>query len=424
VPLSDTVFKKTKLGNGIRVLTEKHTNTRCTVAGFWLDRGTRDEAPDIMGVSHLIEHLVFKGTKKLTALEISQCMEAVGGELNAFTSKEHTCFHATTLKEDFELSLDVLSQLFNEAVFNEGDFEKERNVVVQELLMAKDDIEDSVFEAYFEKAFGKHPLGWPILGNEKSLSTMACEQVKTWYKTNYKAGNLVISAVGNLEHEQVVAMVERYLGHLPAERVEFDRQPAKMGVWRESTKRKSEQVHIVLGFPTISYGDKDRFPAYLVNACLGGGMTSRLYQKIREEKGWAYSVFSMLNTFTDSGVLLIYAATDKKLYQKVVEAVIEEINNLKENKMELKELDFYRKQVRGQLLIASEDIENRMNSLAVNEMVFGEYRSVDSVISEIESVSLQDVSNYIDKWVDLNKMNIYLMGDTPTEKTKKWLEAL
>lgn len=417
-------FKKTQLKNGIRVLTEKHTNTQCTVAGFWLDRGTRDENTKMMGVSHLLEHLVFKGTKKLSALEISQCMEAVGGELNAFTSKEHTCFHATTLKEDFELSLDVLSQLFNEAVFNADDFVKERNVVLQELLMAKDDIEDSVFEAYFEKAFGSHPLGWPILGMTKTLVSMTAKQVEAYYKKNYKPGNLIISAVGNVEHEQVVKLVERYLGHLPPERIEFKRKAAKMTSWREVTTRDSEQVHIVLGLPTISYGNNERFAAYLVNACLGGGMTSRLYQKIREDKGWAYSVFSMLNTFTDSGVHLVYAATDKKLYKQVLEAILEELETMKKTKLTVQELDFYRKQVRGQLLIASEDIENRMNSLAVNEMVFGEYRSVDSVIKEIEDVTLEDVEKYIDKWVNLKKMNIYLMGDVPKAKTKKWLEGL
>lgn len=406
------------------MLTERHTNTRCAVAGFWLERGTRDETPSMTGVFHLIEHLVFKGTKKLTALEIAKCMEAVGGELNAFTSKEHTCFHATALKEDFEMSLDVLSQLYNEAVFSEDDFDKERNVVLQELLMAKDDIEDSVFEAYFAKAFGNHPLGWPILGTEKTLTAMTTKQVKAWYEKNYKAGNLIVSAVGDVDHDQVVALVERYLGHLPKERVEFKRKPAKFGVWREAQARESEQVHIVLGLPTISYADKYRFAAYLVNACLGGSMTSRLYQKIREEKGWAYSVFSMLNTFTDSGVQLVYAATDKKLYEKVTEALIEEIELLKKNRIPQEELDFYRKQVRGQLLIAAEDIENRMNSLAINEMVFGEYRAVDDVIREIEAVSLADVNRYIDKWIDLKKMNIYLLGDISKGKTKKWLEGL
>lgn len=420
----NVIFKKTQLKNGIRVLTERHTNTRCAVTGFWLDRGTRDETPSMAGVFHLIEHLVFKGTKKLNALEIAKVLEAVGGDLNAFTSKEHTCFHATSLKEDFEMSLDVLSQLYNEAVFSEVDFDKERNVVIQELLMAKDDIEDSVFEAYYAKAFGRHALGWPILGTEKTLKSMTTKQVKSWYQKNYRAGNLIVSAVGDVDHEDVVALVERYLGHLPADRIEFKRKPAKLGVWREAQNRDSEQVHIVLGLPTIAYADNDRFAAYLVNACLGGSMTSRLYQKIREDKGWAYSVFSMLNTFTDSGVQLVYAATDKKLYQKVTEALIEEISLLKSARIPQEEIDFYRKQVRGQLLIAAEDIENRMNSLAVNEMVFGEYRSVDQVIEDIEAVSMADVNRYIDKWIDLKKMNIYLLGDISKAKTKKWLEGL
>lgn len=422
--MSKAQFKKTVLKNGIRILTESHKSTRCVVVGFWLDRGTRDEAAEYVGVSHLIEHLVFKGTKKFSALQIAQKIEAVGGEINAFTAKEHTCFHATTLKEDLELSIQILSQLFNEAVFDPTEFEKEKNVVLQELYMSRDDIEDSVFDDYFAKAFPKDSIGWPILGTEESLKNITVQDVLSWYKKNYLAGNLIVSVAGNVHHEKVVKLVEKYLGKMPAAKQEVVRSSKGLQRLSDAKKRESEQVHIVLGTPSLPYGSPRRFEAFMVNACLGGGMTSRLYQKIREDKGWAYSIFSMLNTYTDFGLQIFYAATDKKLYQKLVEELLKEIRTFHTEKIKQKELDFYRRQVEGQLLIASEDVESRMISLATNEMVFGKYRSVDSVIREMESVKLKHVNNYIDEFLDLKTMSLYLMGAVNESKDRQWMEGL
>jgi predicted Zn-dependent peptidase len=422
--MSKAQFKKTVLKNGIRILTESHKSTRCVVVGFWLDRGTRDESAEYVGVSHLIEHLVFKGTKKFSALQIAQKIEAVGGEINAFTAKEHTCFHATTLKEDLELSIQILSQLFNEAVFDATDFEKEKNVVLQELYMSRDDIEDSVFDEYFAKAFPNDSIGWPILGTEESLKNITVQDVLSWYKKNYLAGNLIVSVAGHVSHDKVVQLVEKYLGKMPATKKEFVRSSKGLQSLGDAKKRESEQVHIVLGTPSLPYGSTRRFEAYMVNACLGGGMTSRLYQKIREDKGWAYSIFSMLNTYTDFGLQIFYAATDKKLYQKLVEELLKEIRTFHSEKIKQKELDFYRRQVEGQLLIASEDVESRMISLATNEMVFGKYRSVESVIEEMESVKLKQVNNYIDEFLDLKTMSLYLMGAVNENKDKKWMEGL
>lgn len=422
--MSKPEFQKTTLKNGIRVLTESHDSTHCVVVGFWLDRGTRDENEDIVGVSHLIEHLVFKGTQKYSALEIAKNIEAAGGEINAFTSKEHTCFHTTTLKDDLELSIDILSQLFCHATFEASEFEKEKNVVIQELYMSRDDIEDSVFESYFAKAFRKHPLSWPILGTEKTLKSMSRKDVVSWYSKNYLAGNLIISVAGNTNHEHVVRLIEKYLGHLPAKEKKLKRKKSTLQALSASKYRDTEQVHIVMGSPSLPYDSDRRFEAFLVNASLGGGMTSRLYQKIREEKGWAYSIFSMLNTYTDFGIQLFYAATDKKLYQKLVEEMLSEIRHFHQNKMNQSEIDFYRRQVKGQLLIASEDIESRMSSLAVNEMVYGHYRSVDSVIAEMEKISLKGVNNYIDEYLGMEDLSLFLLGAVQENKDKKWMKGL
>lgn len=422
--MSKAAFKKTVLKNGIRILTESHKSTRCAVVGFWLDRGTRDEDPQYVGVSHLIEHLVFKGTKKFSALQIAQKIEAVGGELNAFTAKEHTCFHATTLKEDLELSIQILSQLFNYALFDEAEFEKEKNVVLQELYMSRDDIEDSVFDEYFAKAFPQDSIGWPILGTEESLKNITQKDVLNWYKKNYLSGNLIVSVTGNVEHSKVVKLVEKYLGHMPEQKHNVTRQSQGLQPLLDVKKRESEQVHIVLGAPSLPYGSDRRFEGFMVNACLGGGMTSRLYQKIREDKGWAYSIFSMLNTYTDFGIQIFYAATNKKLYHGLVEELLKEIRSFHQTKMKQKELDFYRRQVEGQLLIASEDIESRMISLATNEMVFGKYRSVESVIKEMESIKLRDVNEYVDEFLNLKTKSLYLMGAVNESKDRQWMEGL
>lgn len=417
-------FKKTVLKNGVRILTESHVGTRCVVVGFWLDRGARDEDAKMMGVSHLIEHMVFKGTKKLSTFQIAQKIEAVGGEINAFTTKEHTCFHTTTLAEDFEMSMDILSQLFHDAIFDTSEYEKEKSVVMQELMMSKDDIEDSVFDDYFLKAFPKSPIGWPIIGTEKTLSKMTAKDVVKWYKENYLAGNLIISIAGAVDHETAVRYAEKYIGHLPKAKIAPVRKAPPFKPMKAATFRKSEQVHIVLGLPSIPYDAKNRFDSFLVNACMGGGMTSRLYQNIREDKGWAYSVFSMLNTYTDFGIQLIYASTEKKLYQKVVEELITELEFLRKHKLKQDELDFYMKQVRGQLLISAEDVESRMTSLAVNEMTFGEYRSVDSVISEMDGVTLKRVNQYIDDYINMDVLNLFLLGSIDEDKTKKWMKSL
>lgn len=423
--MAKPVFQKTVLQNGVRVLSETHPDTRCVEVGFWIDRGTRDETDSVQGVAHLLEHLVFKGTKKLNTLEIAQKIEAVGGEINAFTTKEHTCYHTSTLAEDFDLSMDVLSQLVSQAILADQEYEKEKIVVLQEILMAKDDIEDRVFDSYFEKAYPDHPLGWMILGTEESIQNLKREEVYQWYKSTYLPENLIISVAGNVNHDKVVAAAEKYLGFMSKGKHSGRRREPSWKPWKHVDAQKNcEQVHVLMGFPGAEYGASDRFDAYILNTLLGGGMTSKLYQKIREENGWAYSVFSMLNTYTDCGAHLLYAATDDQLYTEVTEAFYSEINKVIKNKISKEELEYYRKQAKGQIIIASEDIESRMTSLAVNEMVFGEYKPVDSVINELDRVSVDSVNTYIDKWIRLDQAQCFIFGDLDASKTQSWLEKL
>lgn len=406
------------------MLTESRESTQCAVVGFWLETGSRDEPVALQGVSHLIEHLVFKGTKSFSAFDIAYKLEAVGGEINAFTAKEHVCFHTTTLKEDLELSIKVLSELMSSALFDDDAVEKEKKVVLQEILMSKDDIEDSVFENFFLKAFTKNPLGTNILGTNKSVSAVTRKQIVEWYKNMYVPNNIIVSVTGNVEHKKVVDLIEKHLGSQKKKAIKTNRKAPKFPHIRDFEVRDSEQVHAILSLPTVPFGSDRRFEAFIVNSCLGGGMTSKLFQNIREEKGWVYSIFSMLNTYTDFGVQMVYAATESGLYKKVIEETLKEIRKMKKNKLTAHDLDFFRKQVRGQLLMAGEDLESRMHSLALNEMVYGEYRPIRSVIDEMKRVKLSGVNDYIDTYFDEEQMSVYLLGNVKEKEATKWLGGL
>lgn len=432
--LTKSKYKKSVLSNGVRVITEDHSDARGVSCGFWITTGTRFEDKKVQGVSHFIEHLVFKRTKNRTAYEIARDMEAVGGDLNAFTSRESTCFHTHSLKEDLELSIDILTDLVGRAQFDAVDFEKEKQVVLQEIHMSADQLEDAVFDVYFQKAYGGHPLGWPILGTAKSIQSMKRAYVEKYYREKYTPENLIVSVAGRVDHDQLVRILEKKLSFAGEHRKST---PSKLAVSHKKTmrglksiepsfldresyvepksfhdiiKKPNEQVHILMGLPAAGFKDKLRFDGFIVNSLLGGGMTSRLYQTIREEQGLAYAIYSHLSTFTDSGLMLIYAGTEPKNVKKVIETAQREVERIRKEGMSKADLDLYKTQVKGQILLGADDIENRMNSLGVNEMVFGEYRSVDDIIDEIDRVNLETVHAYIEKFVRPDDSGLLLMG--------------
>ena len=417
-------FRKTTLENGVRVLTEHHPYTRATCAGIYACLGTRDEPEDLEGAAHFLEHIVFKGTKKRSAYDIAKELEAVGGELNAFTSRETTCYHATSLKEDLSMSLDVLLDIVSQAQFSKEDVEKEREVILQEIDMSMDLLEDYIFDLYFEWAYKGHNLGRNILGTEKSLEGISRKKLMDFYKNRYAGENLIVSVAGDVDHDQVVEQVQKVLKGKLKSNLKNKRRKPQQRSFREIIKKSSEQVHLLVGLPSSSFREKHRFEAYIVNSLLGGGMTSRLYQKVREKRGLAYSVYSYLHSFTDSGLLMIYAGTSEKNLKKVTDIVYKEMKSLKEKGVSKSQLKQFKKQVEGGILLGADDIENRMNSIAVNEMVFGKYRSVDSVVAEIEEISLDSIREYLDKYFDFNKIGALVIGDVDESKTKELLDSL
>jgi len=416
-------FKKSTLSNGVRVVSEYHPHSKSVALGVWVLTGTRDEDPEEIGISHFVEHLVFKGTKKRNAYQIARSLESLGGELNAYTTREQTTYHCTVLKEDWKIGLEVLSDLVCNMKISKKDFELEKKVVLQEIQMSDDSPEEIIYDYLFEHCYANHPLGRQILGKSDTLSKMTQKKVYDFYKKFYQGSNLIVSAAGPLEHDALVIEAQKMFRTRKTFAVPNVRRAPRWKAARKFYDDDSEQVHILLALPATSFHDKYRFEAFIVNSLLGGGMTSKLYQAVREKQGLAYSVFSSLNTQVDCGNITIYAGTDPTKVKRVISIIKDELLKIKKDGIKKSDLDLFKTQVRGQLLMGSDDIENRMTSLGVNEMIFADYRSVEKVIQEVEAVSEKSIKMYLKEHFDLEKMAVILMGPQ-VSKMKPWVNAI
>jgi len=417
-----TQFKKTILSNGVRVVSEQHGSSKSVSIGVWVLTGTRDENETDIGLSHFVEHLVFKGTKTRSAYQIVKSLESLGGDLNAYTTRENTTYHCLVLKEDWKIGLEVLSDLVCNMTLFKKDFELEKKVILQEIAMSDDTPEDIIYDYLYEHSYKNHPLGRQILGQSQTIEKMTQKKVYEFYKKFYQGSNLIVSAAGPISHDELVIQAEKMF----KTRKKFIKQAVRHApVWKKCRKiydkEDMEQSHILLGIPSASFNDKYRFEAFIINSLLGGGMTSKLYQAVREKQGLAYTVFSGLNTQTDSGNITIYAGTDSKKVKKVISIIADELLKIKNMGIKKSDLDLFKTQVRGQLLMGSDDVENRMTSLGVNEMIFEEYRSVDRVIEQIEKVTYESIHLYIKNYFDLKKISIILMG-SDLGSLKSWIE--
>lgn len=414
-------FKKTILPNGVRVVSEQHDHSKSVSLGIWVLTGTRDEDEQDIGLSHFVEHLVFKGTKTRNAYQIAKSLESLGGDLNAYTTREYTNYHCLVLKEDWKIGLEVLADLVCNMKLAKKDFELEKKVILQEIAMSDDTPEDMIYDYLFEHAYGNHPLGRQILGKSQTIEKMTQKRVFDFYRKFYQGSNLIVSAAGPVNHDELVIQAQKMFKTRKKFKLPNMRRAP---IWKAARKiydKEMEQAHLLISFPATSFNDKYRFEAFIVNSLLGGGMTSRLYQAVREKQGLAYTVFSSLNTQVDCGNISIYAGTDAKKIKRVINIIADELYKLKRQGLKKSDLDLFKTQVRGQLLMGSDDVENRMTSLGVNEMVFEDYRSVENVIKEVEKVSAESVKYYLKNHFDLNKMSIILMG--PGMKSHKtWIE--
>lgn len=384
---------RTTLPSGLRIVTEEVSTVRSVAFGIWANVGSRDESPSVAGASHFLEHLLFKGTTTRSALDISAAIDAVGGEMNAFTGKEYTCFYARVIDSDFSIAAEVICDMIKDSLVRSEDVDSERTVVLEEIAMRDDDPSDLVHDLFAETLYGDTPVGRPILGTVDSITNMSRKQVNDYYKKKYLPENLVIAVAGNINHERVVERVSKLLG-------EFLDSSAKPAALRPTTKirakgkgeigliyRKSEQANILLGFPSIDRSDERRFALSVLTSALGGGMSSRLFQEVREKRGLAYSVYASMQQFAGSGILSLYAGCNPDKATEVTSIFRHVLSDLITSGLSDEELERAKGQVAGSMVLGQEDTGSRMVRIGKSELVYGEIKSMDEILSNVRTVN-------------------------------------
>ena len=372
---------------------------RSVALGVWVGVGSRDEAPSLAGASHYLEHLLFKGTKRRDAMAISSAIEAVGGEINAFTAKEYTCYYARVLDDDLPLAIDVLADLVTSSVVTSADVESERGVILEEIAMHDDEPGDAVHDLFAGAYYGDTPLGRPVLGTVESIQALSRTAVHGYYRRRYQARNLVITAAGNVDHAPLVRQVRRAFEAADAlgDGTEAPSAPRVGGRPSHTfpgvalATRPTEQAHLVLGVPGLARTDDRRFALGVLNAALGGGMSSRLFQEVREKRGLAYSVYSFSAQYADSGFLGIYAGCNPKKVEDVLGLCREQMHEVAEHGIDAEELRRGKGQMRGGLVLGLEDTGSRMSRLGKAALVYDELMGVGEVLARIDAVTMEDV---------------------------------
>ena len=391
--------RKTALPSGLRIVTEEIPGVRSAAYGIWVNVGSRDESPKVAGASHFLEHLLFKGTKTRSALDISSSIEAVGGEMNAFTSKEYTCFYARVIDTDLPMAIDVISDLITSSVGREEDVEAERKVVLEEISMRDDDPSDLVHELFGETFYGDTPLGRPILGTVDSIKSLSRNTIFNYYKKRYLPQDIVVAVAGNIKHQKVVDQVIKAMSRdnfLDNPKTDFKLRPNTL-VRRAQKQnvgllnRKTEQAHLFLGMPGVARDDERRFAMGVMSAALGGGMSSRLFQEIREKRGLAYSVYSYAQQFAGSGFIGFYAGCNPSKATEVVSIIRDVLHDVANNGLTHEELRRAQGAVRGALVLSQEDTGSRMSRIGKSELVYGQIMSFDEILKAVADVSSADI---------------------------------
>ncbi len=393
------LVRRTVLPGGVRVVTEAVPAMRSVAVGLWVGVGSRDEGPSLAGASHYLEHLLFKGTRRRSALQISAAIDAVGGEMNAFTSKEYTCFYVRALDTDLPVAVDVLTDAVTSSLVRSADVAAERGVILEEIAMHDDDPTDVVHDVFAATVLGDGPLGRPVLGTVESIEAITRDQVHGYYQRRYRPDNLVIAAAGNLEHAQVVALVRKALagtGFLDgAGQPRPPRAPRATTATRRGVRalrRPSEQANLVLGGLGLARTDERRFALGVLNAALGGGMSSRLFQEVRERRGLAYSVYSYTAQYADAGLFGVYVGCQPSKVDEVLDICRDALAGVLAEGVSEEEVERGKGQLRGALVLGLEDTGSRMSRLGKSELVYGELLSVEEILTRISALSVEDVA--------------------------------
>lgn len=404
-------IETTTLANGIRVITEAMPHVRSVSVGIWIDSGSRSETPEQNGLSHFIEHMLFKGTTRRSAEDIARSVDSIGGNLDAFTAKELVCFNTKVLDQHLSLAFDVLTDLVLNPLFRDEDIDKEKGVILEEIKMEADSPDYLVHEIFSSNFWKDHSLGKPILGTPQTVKRFGQEMVRNFYSAAYTPANLIVTAAGNLTHEGLVKLAREHLEGLPpAAPTPPDEPPATHARIALRNKKSLEQVHLCLGVPSYPLPHQERFACYVLNTLLGGGMSSRLFQNIRERQGLAYAVFSELNPYRDTGCLSIYAGTSLESARKVVQSIIKEFRDLKEQPVGEEELRRAKDHLKGSLMLGLESTASRMSNLARQEMYFGRFFTLDELVESIEAVAADDVQRIAQTFFDARQIALTVLG--------------
>jgi predicted Zn-dependent peptidase len=409
VAVDPDAIRASSLDNGIRLVTERMPDVRSVALGFWVDVGSRDEASELAGVSHFLEHLLFKGTEQRTARQIAESVEAVGGEMNAFTTKEYTAFYTRLLDEDVDLGLDILCDILSSPAFRPDEVEAERQVILEEILMHEDEPSELVHDLFTEALFPHHPIGREVLGTAESISALSRDAIAGHFLAHYRPPNLILAGAGNLHHDELAAGIERRMSPAPGQR------PSRGGLELSPPRRQvvstrpTEQANVVVGMRALSRRDDDRFALSVLNQVLGGGMSSRLFQEIREQRGLVYAVYSYRSAYLESGALAVYAGTAPSRTEEVLQLIGDELDRLLQDGVTDHELALAKGHLKGSLALALEDSGGRMNRIGRSELVHGEVLSVSELVERTEAVTLDDVRRVAERVLG-NERVVALVG--------------
>jgi predicted Zn-dependent peptidase len=416
----DGEFQKSTLPNGIRLVTERIPHVRSVAVGVWVDTGSRHEPLVRSGVSHFIEHLVFKGTETRTAEEVAKTVDSVGGQMDAFTTKEHTCFYVTVLDQHLPLAADLLSDILLHPLFAPDDIDRERSVVLQEFRMVEDTPDDLIHDLFAERVWAGHPLGRPILGDKQIILGLDREAILAHFLAEYCPARITVAAAGHLQHAELADLLAKYFRDFQRAGATRNGGPPPDLVPRvELIDKPLEQVHFVLGGPGLRQDASERYVLYLLNTIVGGSMSSRLFQEVRERQGLVYSIYSGNAGFRDCGLFYIYAGTEPTHFPKVLGLVIEELRKVRRQGVTTDELDRAKEHLKGSLMLSLESTSSRMTRIAKQELYFGHSFSLDEILAAIDRVTVDQVDLLITDLLGRTPLSLVALGPAGTHSVSR-----
>ncbi|MBZ4668568.1 MAG: hypothetical protein PWP07_425 [Epulopiscium sp.] len=414
------MFRLKKLSNGVTIVSEKLPFVRSIALGIWVRNGSRHERIHESGISHFIEHMLFKGTKNRTSKQIADEMDRIGGQLNAYTTKEYTCYYFRALDNHIDQALDILVDMFLNSNFEDKEIEKEKGVVIEEISMYEDSPEELVHDLMQKAVWEDNPLGEPILGTEDTIATFNYKSLKSYYNKRYRPENTVIAVAGNFDYDEMMDKIEQKFSNWDFnEKDDYEYTYPQYKAQMITKTKDIEQIHLCLSFPGLPSDSEDVYTLITLNTILGGGMSSRLFQKIREDRGLAYSVYSYPTNYSDTGLFTIYAGMNPSQTSEVLDLIIKEIHSLKINKIPFDDLTKTKEQLKSNYIMGLESTNSRMSSIGRSQLMLNKVRTPDEIIEKVDAVTEERIALLIDQLFDFSKISASIVGKLDTINLKE-----